>query len=63
MQMTDFDYYSVDDIDDCDEDQVHVLIFNGASGSYGWRWIYRETFADNGRQDMAHYGLANEYAE
>jgi hypothetical protein len=44
--MTDFDYYSVDDIDDCDEDQVHVLIFDTASSSYGWHWIYRETLAD-----------------
>jgi hypothetical protein len=61
--MTDFDYYSVDDIDDCDEDQVHVLIFDGASSSYGWHWICRETFADNGRQDMAQCGLPTEYAE
>ena len=61
--MTDFDYYSVDDIDDCDEDQVHVLIFDAASGSYGWHWIYREAFVDNGRRDMARHGMFEEDAE
>jgi hypothetical protein len=61
--MIDFDYYSVDDIDDCDEDQVHVLIFETASGSYGWHWISRETLADNGRHDMAQYGLVTGYVE
>jgi hypothetical protein len=56
FNVTDFDYDSIDDIDDADDESLHVLIKDSASGAYGWHWVYRETLAeyDNG---LARYGL------
>lgn len=54
--MTDFDYGSIDDIDDADDESLHVLIKDNTTGEYGWHWVYREIVAeyDSG---LARYGL------
>jgi hypothetical protein len=61
--LTDFDYHSVDDIDDANDESLHVLIKDNTTGAYGWHWIYRETLADYGRHDLVEYGMAGEDAE
>jgi hypothetical protein len=53
----DFDYHSIDDIDDADDDSLHVLIKDSATGLYGWHWIFRETLEENGRCDLVRYGF------
>ncbi len=56
----DFDYFSIDDIDDADDDSLHVLIKDNATGDYGWHWVYRETLDENDRHDLAGYGLPDD---
>ena len=55
--MSDFDYQSIDGIEDCDDDQVNVLVLDRETGDYGWHWIYRDTLAENDRPDIAMHGL------
>ena len=60
--VDDLDYDSVDDIDDADDEALLVLIYSITAATYVWAWVPRDTFADNGRGDLASYGL-NEYDE
>lgn len=59
--MKDLDYYRIDDVEDCDDERVHVLIFDNTTSSYAWHWVSRETFAENDRHNLANYGM--EHAE
>jgi hypothetical protein len=61
--MLDFDYHSIDDIDDADDDSLHVLIKDNTTGEYGWHWVYRETLAENNRHDLVEYGMAGDNGE
>lgn len=58
------DYDTIDEIDDADDDSLHVLIQDNATGEYGWHWVYRDALADHGRHDLASYGIVEaDYAE
>jgi hypothetical protein len=55
--MCDFDYDSIDEIDDADDDSLHVLIKDKATGEYGWQWVYRDALAEHGLHDLARNGM------
>lgn len=57
--MIQLDYHSIEDIDDCDEEQIHLLARDNETGTCGWHWVFRETLAEAGRDDLASYGLAD----
>ena len=59
MDSPDFDFDSIDGIDDADLDSVFVLIKDKATGDYGWHWIYRDTLADHGLYELASNGLSD----
>jgi hypothetical protein len=55
--MCDLDYDSIDEIDDADDDSLHVLIKDKATGEYGWHWVYREDLTEHGLHDLARHGM------
>ena len=55
--MPDLDFDSIDEIDDADDDSLHVLVKNKATGDYGWYWVYRDTLAEHGLHDLAQHGI------
>lgn len=52
----DLDYDTIDEIDDADDDSLHVLIKDRVTGDYGWHWVYRDNLAEHGLNDLAQYG-------
>jgi hypothetical protein len=55
--LTDFDYHSVDSIDDADDESLHVLIKDNTTGAYGWHWVYRDNLAEHGLHELARHGM------
>jgi len=55
--MCDFDYDTIDEIDDADDDSLHVLIKDEATGTYGWHWVYRDALVEHGLFDLARQGV------
>jgi hypothetical protein len=56
--MHDFDYDSIDEVDDADDDSLHVLIKDKATGDYGWHWVYRDELAVRGLFALSRHGMA-----
>jgi|GraSoiStandDraft_43_1057313.scaffolds.fasta_scaffold96256_4 hypothetical protein len=57
----DFDFDSIDGMDDADADSLYLLIKERRTGKYGWHWIYRDTLADHARYELAGYGLVEDW--
>jgi hypothetical protein len=57
QHMCDFDYDTIDEIDDADDDSLHVLIKEKTTGKYGWHWVYRDALAEQGLHDLAEHGM------
>jgi hypothetical protein len=55
--MPDLDYDSIDEIDDADDDSLHVLIRDKATGEYGWHWVYRDELSEHGLHELARHGM------
>jgi hypothetical protein len=53
----DLDYYTIDEIDDADDDSLHVLIKEKVTGEFGWHWVYRDALAEHGLHDLARHGM------
>jgi hypothetical protein len=53
----DLDYYTIDEIDDADDDSLHVLIKDKVTGEFGWHWVYRDALAEHGLHDLARHGM------
>jgi len=47
----DLDYDTIDEIDDADDDSLHVFIKDRTAGDYGWHWVYRDNLAEHGLHD------------
>jgi hypothetical protein len=56
-RMCDLDYDSIDEIDDADDDSLHVLIKDKATGEYGWHWVYRDDVTEHGLHELARHGI------
>jgi hypothetical protein len=57
QKMHDFDYDSIDEIDDADDNSLHVLIKEKATGEYGWHWVYRDELTERGLLALARHGM------
>jgi hypothetical protein len=55
--MPDLDYDSIDEIDDADDDSLHVLIKDKATDEYGWHWVYRDKLSEYGLHELARHGM------
>lgn len=55
--MADYDFDTIDDIDDADGDSVHLLVFDREAGEFVWTWVMRETLAESGYIEISDYGL------
>ncbi|MBS7702654.1 hypothetical protein [Chelatococcus asaccharovorans] len=55
--MADYDFDTIDDIDDADDDSVHLLVFDREAGEFVWAWVMRETLAEAGYIDISDYGM------
>jgi hypothetical protein len=57
QKMHDFDYDSIDEIDDADDDSLHVLIKDKVTGEFGWHWVYRDELTERGLFAMGRHAM------
>jgi hypothetical protein len=55
--MCDLEYDSIDEIDDADDDSLHVLIKDKVTSEFGWHWVYRDALAEHGLHELARHGM------
>jgi hypothetical protein len=56
-KMTDLDYFSIEEIDDFDDEKLHLLILNRKTQKHEWHWVYRASLLEHGLRELAGYGL------